>query len=145
MGEVQPGLFQPRLVEPFHLVLLAAPRTKKTHSRVVSMGKRCPTCKRGSIVRVLPSEAHEEWFKAALPQARLAWAGRKPLELPVQVAAVFYREKLLGDLAGFIQALGDLLEAAGILENDRLIASWDGSRLSKAAARIELVISERLT
>lgn len=43
---------------------------------------------------------------------------------PVLVEAVFYREKNLGDLAGFITSLADVLEAAGIVENDRLIVGW---------------------
>jgi len=34
-----------------------------------------------------------------------------------------------------MQAVADALEHAGVVVNDRLIVSWDGSRLSKDAVR----------
>lgn len=33
------------------------------------------------------------------------------------------------DLVGLMQATADLLEAAGVLENDRLILSWQGTNI----------------
>jgi hypothetical protein len=50
---------------------------------------------------------------------------------PVHVRALFYREKNLGDLTNFEQMLGDILQAAGVVANDSLIESWDGSRKLK--------------
>lgn len=130
----------PALVEGVELArftLYGSPRTKKNHSRVIRLNGKGGT-------RILPSEAHERWFGMAMPQARLVAARlRVPICEPVAVEALFYRDRAQGDLVGYLQALGDLLEAACIIENDRLIASWDGSRLLKDAVqpRIEVVIS----
>lgn len=33
------------------------------------------------------------------------------------------------DLSGAIETVGDLLQETGIIENDRWIKSWDGSRV----------------
>lgn len=111
-----------------------------------------------------PSEAYEQWFKDALWQApeicrNLRRDGvQLPIKQPVNVCARFYRERLSGDACGFYQALGDWLQAprdsktkpgkrsregAGIIDDDSLIASWDGSLLLKDAVRprVEVTIS----
>jgi hypothetical protein len=71
-----------------------------------------------------------------------------PFRVPVLVEAIFYRERDVGDLAGYIQALGDVLEVAGVVSNDRLIAGWpiprDGRlplRKDAERPRIELFIT----
>lgn len=140
-------------------VLFGAPRTKKNSSRVVTIPKkgarRCALCgHRPGFPKLLPSEAHEDWFDEAMQQAPgiVSELGRRGVELPlvalVNVRALFYRERDTGDACGFYQALGDWLQAAGILQDDRLIESWDGSRRLKDAAdpRIEVwieVVEER--
>jgi hypothetical protein len=133
------------------LVIVGAPRTKKNSQRVLRFGK---------FNKVVPSAAAMEWSDEAARQLREQWSGRAPIAGAVHVRAVFYREKNLGDLVGFMQALGDVLEQAtppkkapkraprkppakaGVIENDRQIVSWDGTRLSKDAARprVELEI-----
>lgn len=57
--------------------------------------------------------------------------------------ASFFRERSVGDLVNYLQALADALQEAGVVADDRLIASWDGSRLHKDSARprIELEIA----
>ena len=120
----------------WRIVLDGAPRTKKTSNRIIRAGNRR---------RILPSKAHERWFGAVFPKlAQVAGllAPRLPLRVPVNVAATFYRDAERGDAVGYYQALADLLERAGVVENDVLIRSWDGSRLRKDAAypRIELEI-----
>jgi Holliday junction resolvase RusA-like endonuclease len=116
------------------LVILGAPRTKKNSSRIVVAGQRH---------RVLPSIAHERWYQTALPQLRAQWCGRPVLQTPVSVRAYFYRERRVGDLLNYEQALADALERSGIVENDKLIVSWDGSRLrsDRSRPRIELLIA----
>ena len=66
------------------------------------------------------------------------------IERRVNVAATFYRDALRGDATGYYQALADLLQAAGIVANDVLCVSWDGSRLAKDAQRprIEVVLTD---
>lgn len=121
------------LVEPFRLVILGAPRTKKNHSRVIRSRRR---------LRIVPSAAHEAWARSAIPQLRSQWQ-QPPLIGRVAVRALFYRERNVGDLVNYLQALADALEHAGVVQNDRLIVSWDGSRLLKDASspRIEVEIT----
>ncbi len=115
------------------LVVFGAPRTKKNSSRVVKAGR---------FTKVLPSEAYERWEAMALPQMRIARAGRPPITEDVNVRAVFYRDAARGDAVGYYQALADALEKAGVLVNDKQIVSWDGTRLSKDAKnpRVEIEI-----
>lgn len=119
---------------PPHLVVYGPPRTKKTSNRIVRAGRRR---------YVLPSEPHQRWFCSALPQLKTQWR-RLPLAVPIGVRAIFYRDRATGDLCNYMQALADALERAGVVRNDRLIGSWDGSRLRKdpKCPRVELTITE---
>ena len=118
------------------LTLPGIPRTKKNSGRIVPQGKRHI---------ILPSKAWEDWAAALVPGIRRWAAANKlaPIDFPVNCAAIFYRDALRGDAVGFYQALADLLEKAGIVENDRFIVAWDGSRLCKDAARprVELTLT----
>src|SRR5579884_4017709 len=106
-------------------VIFGRCRTKKTSNRLVRAGKRW---------RVLPSEAFETWQSSAVPQLRIFWTCKPPIERPVNVAAVFYRDASRGDAVGYYQSLADILQTAGVVEDDKWIVSWDGSRLDKDAA-----------
>lgn len=119
------------------------PRTKKNSSRVVKVGR---------FTKVLPSKAFCDWQDAALLEAiqtkfSLARFGvRLPITCGVQVRALVFREASIGDAVGFYQAIGDFLQAAGIIANDRQIVHFDGSRLLKDSARprIEIEIYQAL-
>lgn len=70
-----------------------------------------------------------------------------PISDDVVVCAAFYRDAATGDLLGYQDALADILQVAGILENDRLIVHWprppDGRlplRKSAERPRTELTI-----
>lgn len=116
------------------------PRTKKTSNRLVKFGNRH---------KILPSKAFEQWNLATqyiLVNARargLAPAGTFPISHVMNCCAVIYRDALRGDAVGYYQALADALQEAGIVENDRLIVSWDGSRMLKDAKnpRIEVTLT----
>lgn len=118
------------------LTLPGVPRTKKTSNRAWDVGRKCPCCKRGTRTVVMPSEAWCDWRDLLVPKIKaflgLSW---RPIDVHVNCAALYYREKDLGDSAGFNTGLADLLEAAGVVRNDVLIRTWDGSRLLKDAAR----------
>lgn len=94
---------------------------------------------------VVSDPAKKKYEKTAVEQlATQLIASKLPsYYAPVQVTATFYREKNLGDLIGFMQMLADCLEKAGIVENDRLVMSWDGTRMSKDAdnPRTELEVT----
>ena len=113
--------------QTFGIVILGPPRTKKNHSRFIRPGL------------ILPSKPYEDWEKLALPQIWLAWHGRPPIAAPVCLSARFYREKATGDLVGYLQALCDALEKAGVLANDKWVMSFDGSRLGKTPENPRIV------
>jgi Holliday junction resolvase RusA-like endonuclease len=118
-----------------NLRILGAPRTKKTSNRVLRFGR---------FNKVVPSAAWLAWRDIAVPQLRLQWAGRAPIDQSINVAAVFYRDAKRGDAVGYYQSLADVLQEAGVVIDDKVITSWDGSRLSKDAlnARVEVEIWE---
>lgn len=132
-------------------VISGPPRTKKTSSRIIQIpkkgGKKCAVCHhRPGFPKLIPSEAHEEWLKEAMAQAArikaifLRQGVALPLEGPVSVEALIYRDRLTGDACGFYQAIGDMLQTAGFIANDAQIEDWDGSRRLKDAKRPRIEI-----
>lgn len=137
------------------------PRTKKTSNELhLTVGKGHvlewvqklaeETTEKGAIravlsrVRVQPSKNYRKWTRLAVFQ----WHGDRPdgpISTPVGIRALIYRDRAVGDVQGFQQAIGDYLqlEKVGVLANDRLIEHWDGTRRLKDAAhpRIELEIT----
>ena len=132
--------------------IVGPPRTKKTSAQIVqAMGRAV----------LVPSEAHKKWFRVAMMSApiirtKLIDQGIPlPLRNEVSIAALFYRERNTGDAVGYYQALGDYIQAprhrngkttrrgAGIIDDDRQIRDWDGSRLWKDAdnPRIEVYLT----
>lgn len=146
------------------LTILGAPRTKKTSNqgaiaRSRKGGQACPGCGTRLRVRVFPSKAWREWVKEAAIQidgGQLVQSGNllllvnrsaraplrtvtgeswTPIAEPLNCAAVFYRDRDIGDLIGYMQGLADLLEERGVLTDDQWIQRWDGSRLEVTAGR----------
>ena len=118
----------------FRATVHGAPRTKKTSNRIVRV--------RGRSL-VLPSKANQDWSGPAVLQLRAQMKGRPAIATPVNCRALFYRDARRGDAVGYYQALADALEAAGVVVNDVLIETWDGSRLfvDRHAPRIELELT----
>lgn len=118
---------------PLRLTIPGPPRTKKNNLR------RAWSRKKQQVV-TLPSLQWERWRDAVQdaipdPPARIA--------APVNCAAVFYRDARRGDAVGFYQGLADVLEAIGVVVNDRYIVAWDGSRLDcdPANPRVEVTLT----
>lgn len=134
------------MTKAWKFVIEGAPRTKKNSPQMVQArgGHPCPLCKqrRGRWFPV-PSAESKKWTAAACRQLRMQWTQLLPLVEPVQVAAIFYRDRDVGDLVNYEQALADALQTAKVVKDDKWIKSWDGSRLAKDAARprIELTIT----
>lgn len=134
-------------------VLRGAVRSKKTSQRIVTIptkgSRKCHACGglRG-FHKILPSEAHERWHKAAMAEcwqikAILAQRGVVlPIAGPVNVEAIFYQDANRSDATGLYESLADLLQDALIIVNDKQIESWDGSRrrVDKANPRVEVFI-----
>jgi hypothetical protein len=130
--------------------IIGPPRTKKNSLRRIQRGAR---------VYTVPSEAAVAWEASAIAQLcrqyRRDWVGRPPVvptnaETQVEVRARIFRDADRGDLAGYIQAIGDALQGGHgkskipcVLADDRQIASWDGSRLliDRENPRVELEVT----
>lgn len=135
-------------------VISGPPRTKKNSGRIVTIpnrgARKCRACGHmPGFPKILPSEAYEVWEKYALEQCiRIKSQLRaRGVELPIKdlisIEALIYRQQLSGDVAGFHQAIGDMLQKAGIIADDKQIEDWDGTRRLKDAARprVEIYIT----
>lgn len=115
------------------MILNGAPRSKKNSQRIVRV--------RGRVL-IVQSKSYVAYERACLWQLRATWQ-RPPIDGWVGCAAIFYRDRDVGDLNNYTAALADILEKAGVLVNDRLIRSWDGSRVDKdpARPRVEVLLT----
>lgn len=118
------------------------PRTKKNHMQLV-------TLKTGRQM-LLPSKAYKEFEKEALMHLKTMTIPytKNPVDYPINLKCVFYKDKdYKADLAGYMQAIQDVLVKAEILadDNHKIIVSTDGSRvdLDRENPRIEIEITEK--
>ncbi len=113
------------------------PRTKKNHQRIIRV--------KGRPV-IMQAKTADEWGKSAIlqlmGQLRLTGfpAGSGDA---VSLRALVYRDRNVGDLGNYLAAICDALERAGVVVNDRLIQSFDGSRLliDRKNPRVELELT----
>ena len=117
------------------LALHGVMRTKKNSLRSISLPN--------STRLVLPSKAYCEWCKEATTAVMLARLGDLKLDFNMNFAAVFYMPLDNCDLTGLKDGLADFAQSAGLITNDKLIRTWDGSRvvIDKVNPRVEVVIS----
>lgn len=120
------------------IVLPGRPITKKNSQRI-SINRR--TGKR--FVR--PSKAYSEYEEICLWHLK-AYRG-KQYDSPVGLKVEYWmpNRRSWPDLIGLLQATSDILEKAGILADDKLIVSYDGSRIvgvDKDNPRAEITITE---
>lgn len=92
---------------------------------------------------MFPSKRYRDWL-GALPAHSEYDRKAAPIAIPVNCRALVYRARNVGDAVGYHQAIGDALEAMGIVKNDKWIVSWDGSRLLKDVTnpRVEIELTE---
>ena len=76
---------------------------------------------------MIPSKPYLAWEKTAIPQIQAQFQ-RPPITTPCSIEALFFRKRCTGDLNNFLAAVADALQKAGVLVNDSLVFSWDGSR-----------------
>lgn len=105
------------------LVLPGSIRSKKNSKQIIMVGGK--NTKRRPLL--VPSKAYKKWEAEARKAAALQWRGL-PLVYHVAVKALIYYKGQQPDLSGALESVGDCLEGL-CWENDRLIMSWDGSRL----------------
>lgn len=118
-------------------VITGAPRTAKNHQRIV-------TNKKTGKSFIIAGKSAKGWGTDAVNQL----AEQKPypswpaIACPVHVRALIYRDRDLGDLDNYAHAVGDALQKAGVIVNDKQIESWDGSRklIDRVRPRVEITI-----
>jgi Holliday junction resolvase RusA-like endonuclease len=92
-----------------------------------------------SRVKVQPAKHFRDWQKSAPIIVEKEPPNGWPISERVWVQAEFYRTRRIGDLTGYLQALGDFLQHHKVIANDRQIVSWDGSRLAHDPQRPRVV------
>ena len=115
------------------IVILGQPRTKKNSSRIAF---------RGNKRVLLPSEAYERYEKVALVQLARVQAVHGPVS--VRCRYFLQNRKSWPDLVGLLQATSDILQAAGVIDDDKYIVNYDGSEiagLDKDNPRAEITIT----
>ena len=117
------------------LVIYGRPTTKKNSSRVVYAGK---------YPKVLPSKAYSDYENLALQQLQF-YRKRFYVGGPVHVRCRYYMpdKRSWPDLVGLLQATSDVLTKAKIIDDDKWIVHYDGSRIvgvDKAEPRAEIEI-----
>ena len=130
-------------IREIKIVLPLPPITKKNHSRIVGMGRRCPVCGKASRQMLMPSAQYKNYEKKA-------GAFLKPLgihiDYPVNVKCIYYmqtRRKV--DQPNLFNATLDMLVHYNILEDDNrdFVFATDGSRVyhDKDFPRVEITIT----
>lgn len=112
------------------------PRTKKNSQRIV-------VNRATGRAMIVQSKEYKEYEK------NCGWFLKtpdKPIETPVNVKCVFYREsRIRCDLTNLLEAIDDILVSYGVLSDDNftVIASHDGSRvfIDRDNPRTEITIS----
>jgi len=118
------------------LKLYGRPVTKKNHQRIVRNRKT------GQPL-VIPSKQYKAYERDALRQL-MTYRGPR-YKGCVRVSARYYMPNRRGhpDLLGLLQATCDILEAAGIIEDDQLVRDFSGSRImgvDREDPRVEIEI-----
>ncbi len=124
------------------------PVTKKNHGRIVTLGERCRYCGKGKYFKLLPSKQYENYARSAKHFLQTIYRTVGLVDSPVNLKCVFYLDRRRkGDLAGYLQAVQDLLVETGILADDNrnIVASVDGSVVlyDKENPRTEITVTKK--
>jgi len=106
------------------IILGQTPSKKNTHRSMYSSHKK--------RFIIAPSKACLEWENLAILQLmhQMNYQGLETITAPVHCKILVYRAtKIRADRLNLYQSVEDALERAGVIENDFLIESHDGSRV----------------
>lgn len=125
---------------------IVPPVTKKNHGQIITVNGR-PV--------MIPSPQYKRWEKwavRALQRQLSVFAGAIPLKSPLNMRATVHRDRRVGDLVNYLQAVCDLLQAnlgtvdrpVYLLTDDKWVQGFDGSRLAHdpARPRVEVHLEE---
>ncbi len=97
----------------------------------------------------VPSRSYRRWIALARPQVMAQKRGVPglPIDYPVRLKIMAYRHtKRKIDLSNIYAAVEDMLQKYGVLKDDALVESHDGSRkvlgVPEDEARVEIEITE---
>lgn len=103
------------------IIIPGRPVPKKNNPRIIP-----PKGNRKMLL--LPSKLWTDYVKRVepfiLPYGNIQYTD--PIQCKV---SIWLQDRRRPDLINILQGVGDLLEHYGIIANDRLIQSWDGSRI----------------
>jgi len=124
-----------------HLKIYGQTPSKKSSQQIIVNKKT----KRAMLI---PNKKYNEWIHTTVKQLKDQKEEKQfeTINEPVAVKCLVYRlTKRKIDLTNMLQSVHDALEAAGILKDDFLIESTDGSRrilgVEKGEERAEIFIS----
>lgn len=146
------------VIDCWHLVIFGAPRTKKNHGSRIQRGRKRYNIPSEAWTewlhgaRIQLVHACEYWPeryrsfnwlmrpvtpKFALIDEAIARTDNgvngvalpRPGRLELNCRALIYRDARRGDAVGYYQGIADLLQHLCVLTDDRMLVSWDGSRL----------------
>lgn len=125
-----PGTSSTTTSLPIHLRMTGRPALQKNSRNIgIVWSKKL----RRKVPISLDSKNFRTAKKIGLPQLKKAWGSAPPIgdcNNRLHVEAYFLAGKgVPPDLDGACVGFGDLLQQAGIVSNDRWIASWDKSRV----------------
>ena len=95
-----------------------------------------PMTKKNSLQKtrygLIQGKAYREYAKDAIWQLKGQIRPKKPIDCAVTMTATYYMPNRKGwpDLFGLVQATADILESAGIIEDDGYIAEIDDSMIA---------------
>ena len=124
-----------------HLKIYGQTPSKKSSQQIIVNKKT----KRAMLI---PNKKYNEWIHTTVKQLKDQKEEKQfeTINEPIAVKCLVYRlTKRKIDLINLLQSIHDALEAAGILKDDFLIESTDGSRrilgVEKGEERAEIFIS----
>lgn len=87
---------------------------------------------------------YQKWARAARKQLLEQWGDRETIDETVSMELhVYLAKRQSGDFTNFLDAPGDVLQEAGVIRNDSLIRSVDGSRLHRDWLRPRVEVALR--
>ena len=91
---------------------------------------------------IIQSKQYRAYEKDCLAQIQTQWIMKHTITDKVQLQALYYMpDRRRPDLLNLLQATADIIEKAKVIENDRDIVSFDGSRImeyDKENPRVEI-------
>jgi len=122
-----------------HLRIYGQTPSKKSSQQIIKVK---------DSLRIIPNKKYNEWIHSTVKQLKDQKEEKQfeTINEPVAVKCLVYRlTKRKIDLTNMLQSVHDALEAAGIVKDDFLIESIDGSRrilgVEKGEERAEIFIS----